>query len=45
MIVWSSEVKVWQGAGGIDVGGLRRMLIASTDAGGLHVKPVPYDNW
>jgi len=45
MVVGPSEAKVRQGAGRIDVGGVRGTLTASTDAGDLHVKAVPHDNW
>ena len=27
------------------MGGVRGTVVASTDAGGLHVKAVPHDNW
>jgi Toastrack DUF4097 len=45
MIVGPSVAKVKQGAGRIDAGGIRGTLLASTDAGGLHVKAVPHDDW
>jgi DUF4097 and DUF4098 domain-containing protein YvlB len=44
-VVGPSEARVRQGAGRIDVGGVRGTVVASTDAGDLHVKAVPHDNW
>src|SRR5262249_52325426 len=41
-VVGPSEARVRQGAGRIDAGGVRGTLIASTDAGDLHVKGVPH---
>src|SRR5262249_38797165 len=31
--------------GRVDAGGVRGTLVASTDAGDLHVKAVPHDDW
>jgi hypothetical protein len=45
LLVGPSEAKVSRGTGRIDVGGIRGTLTASTDAGDLHVKAVPHDNW
>jgi hypothetical protein len=45
LVVGPSEAKVSRGTGRIDVGGIRGTLTASTDAGDLHVKAVPHDNW
>ena len=45
MVVGPSEAKVKQGAGRIDAGGVRGAFLASTDAGGVHVKAVPHDDW
>lgn len=45
MVVGPAEAKVKQGAGRIDAGGVWGTLVASTDAGDLHVKAVARDNW
>lgn len=45
MVVGPTEAKVRHGTGRIDVGGVRRTFVASTDAGDLHVKAVPHDDW
>jgi Toastrack DUF4097 len=44
-VVGPSEAKVKQGTGRIDAGGVRGTFLASTDAGGLHVKAAPHDDW
>jgi len=45
MVVGPSEARVTHGVGRVDVGGVRGALVASTDAGDLHVKAVPHDGW
>jgi len=45
MRVGPSQVRVRHGAGKIDVAGVSGTLIASTDAGSLHVRAVPHDDW
>ena len=45
MIVGPSTATVKRGAGRIDAGGLRGTFVASTDAGHLHVKAVPHEDW
>jgi hypothetical protein len=45
MVVGPSAAAVKHGTGRIDVGGVRGTLVASTDAGDLHVKAVPREDW
>jgi len=45
MVVGPSTASVRHGSGRIDAGGVRGTLLASTDAGDLHVKAVPHDDW
>jgi DUF4097 and DUF4098 domain-containing protein YvlB len=45
MVVGPSQAEVKQGGGRIDAGGIRGTLVASTDAGAMHVKAVPRDDW
>lgn len=45
MVVGPSTASVKRGSGRIDAGGVRGTLFASTDAGDLHVKAVPHDDW
>jgi hypothetical protein len=44
-VVGPSEVTVRKGGGRIDIGGARSTLVAVTDAGDLHVKAVPHQDW
>jgi hypothetical protein len=44
-VVGPSEARVQRGGGRIDVGGARSTLVAITDAGDLHVKAVPHQDW
>jgi hypothetical protein len=45
VVVGPSSAIVRRGLGRIDAGGVRGTLSASSDAGELHVKAVPHDNW
>ncbi len=45
MVVGPSTAIVKKGNGRIDVGGARSSFVGSTDAGDLHVKAIPHDNW
>lgn len=45
MVVGPSTASVKHGNGRIDIGGARGALVASTDAGDLHVKAAPHDDW
>jgi hypothetical protein len=45
MVVGPSTATVKGGTGRIDAGGVRGTLVASTDAGDLHVKAVLHDDW
>jgi len=44
-VVGPSTAIVKSGNGRIDVGGARGSLFASTNAGDLHIKAVPHDDW
>ena len=44
-VVGASTATIKKGSGRIDVGGVRGSLIASTDAGDLHVQAAPRDDW
>jgi hypothetical protein len=44
-VVGSSTAIVKTGTGRVEVGGARGSLEASTDAGGLHVKAIPHQDW
>jgi len=44
-IVGASTAIVKSGSGRIDVGGARGTLLISTNAGDLHVKAVPHEDW
>jgi len=44
-VVGSSDAIVKSGIGRIDVGGARGTLFISTDAGDLHVKSIPHEDW
>lgn len=45
MVVGSSTATVKKGNGRIDVGGARGRFTGSTDAGDLHVRAIPHDDW
>lgn len=45
MVVGPSSAIVRKGNGRIDVGGARGSLAGSTDAGDLHVRAIPHDDW
>jgi putative adhesin len=45
MVVGPSTAIVKKGNGRIDVGGARSSFAGSTDAGDLHVKAIPHDDW
>ncbi len=45
MVVGPSTATVKKGTGRIDVGGARGSFVGSTDAGDLHVKAIPHDDW
>jgi len=45
MVVGPSTAIVKKGNGRIDVGGARSSFAASTDAGDLHVKAIPHEDW
>jgi len=45
MVVGPSTAIVKKGNGRIDVGGARSSFVGSTDAGDLHVKAIPHDDW
>lgn len=45
MVVGPSTAIVKKGNGRIDVGGARSSIVASTEAGDLHVKAIPHDDW
>ena len=45
MLVGASSANVRKGTGRIEVGGARGNLIALTDAGDLHVKALPHEDW
>jgi hypothetical protein len=45
MVIGPSTATVKKGSGRIDVGGARGRFAGSTDAGDLHVKAVPHDDW
>lgn len=45
MVVGPSTATVKKGSGRIDVGGARGSFVGTTDAGDLHVKAVPHDEW
>ncbi|HYL98474.1 MAG TPA: DUF4097 family beta strand repeat-containing protein [Blastocatellia bacterium] len=45
MVVGPSDAVVRQGSGRIDIGGARGAIAASTDAGEVHVKAVPRQEW
>ena len=44
-VVGASTAIVKSGSGRIDVGGARGTLLISTNAGDLHVKSVPHEDW
>jgi hypothetical protein len=45
VVVGPSTAIVRKGNGRIDVGGARSSFVGSTDAGDLHVKAIPHDDW
>ncbi len=45
MVVGPSTATVKKGSGRIDVGGARGSFAGSTDAGDLHVKAIPHEDW
>jgi len=45
MLVGPSTATVKKGTGRIDVGGARGTLVGSTDAGDLHIRAIPHDDW
>lgn len=45
MVVGPSTARVKHGSGRVDIGGARGTVVASTDAGDLHVKAAPHDDW
>jgi putative adhesin len=45
MVVGPSAATVKKGTGRIEAGGVRGTLTASTDAGDLHIKALPHDDW
>jgi len=45
MVVGPSTATVKKGSGRIDVGGARGSFAGSTDAGELHVKAIPHEDW
>lgn len=45
MVVGPSTATVKKGTGRIEVGGARGSFVASTDAGDLHIRAIPHDDW